>query len=72
MSCYFRHMKNTLDEAGIEVTPQNKKEIDRALHQIVGITHKDCPATWKRLKQELAGDEPRRQDLIQKLQRAIS
>ena len=72
MSCYFRHMKNILDEAGIEVTPQNKKEIDRALHQIVGITYKDCPATWKSLKQELAGDEPRRRDLIQKLQNALS
>ena len=72
MSCYFRHMKNILDEASIEVTPQNKKEIDRALHQIVGITYKDCPATWKSLKQELAGDEPRRRDLIQKLQNALS
>ena len=65
-------MKNVLDEAGIEVTPQNKKEIDRALHQIVGTTYKDCPATWKSLKQELTGDEQKRRDLIQKLQRAIS
>ena len=64
-------MKNVLDEAGIEVTPQNKKEIDRALHQIVGITYKDCPTTWKSLKQELAGDELRRRDLIQKLQNAL-
>jgi len=72
MSCYFRHIKNILDEAGIEVTPSNKKEIDQAFHQIVGVTYKDCPATWKRLKQELAGHEQKRQELIQKLLKTIS
>ena len=71
MSCYFHHMKNILNEAGIEVTPINKKEIDQAFHQIVGVTYKNCPATWKRLKQELIGDEQKRQELIQKLQNAI-
>ena len=25
MSCYFRHMKDVLEEAGIDVTPKNKK-----------------------------------------------
>ena len=71
MSCYFRHMKNVLDEAGIEVTPSNKKDIDQAFHQIVGVTYKDCPTTWKRLKQELVGDEQKRRELIQKLQHAV-
>jgi len=71
MSCYFRHIKNLLDEAGIEVTPGNKKKIDQAFHQIVSVTYKDCPTTWKRLKQELAGDEQRRWELIKKLQNAI-
>ena len=33
MSCYFRHMKNILDEAGIQVTLSNKKEIDQAFHR---------------------------------------
>ena len=71
MSCYFRHMKNVLDEAGIEVIPDNKKAIDQAFHQIVGVTYKDCPTTWKKLKQELAGDEQKRQQLIQNLKNAI-
>ena len=71
MSCYFRHMKGILDEAGIEVTPSNKKEIDQAFHQIVGVTYRDCPTTWKRLKQELASDEQKQRELIQKLQNAI-
>jgi len=71
MSCYFRHIKDLLDEAGIEVTPGNKKDIDRAFHQIVGVVYKDCPATWRKLKQEIIGNEPKRRELIQKLQNAV-
>ena len=71
MSCYLRHMKNILEEAGIEVTPDNKKELDQALHKIVGVTYKDCPATWQRLKQELASDGQKREEFIQKLQHTI-
>ena len=71
MSCYLRHMKDILSEAGIEVTPGNKKEIDHAFHQLVGVSYKDCPATWKRLKQELLGDDQKRRDLIQKLRNTI-
>ena len=71
MSCYFRHIESILDEAGIEVNPGNKKEIDQAFHQIVGTTYKDCPATWKKLKQEVIGDKQKRRELVKKLQSAI-
>lgn len=71
MSCYFRHMKIILDKAGIEVTLNTKKDIDQAFHRIVGISYKDCPSTWKRLKQELAGDEQRQRELVQKLKDAL-
>lgn len=71
MSCYFRHLKNILNEAGIEATPDNRKQIDRAIHDIVGVTYKDCPATWKKLKQEIASGEQKGQDFIKKLQNAI-
>lgn len=36
MSCYFRHIKDILQEAGIEVTAANKKDVDRAIHRLVG------------------------------------
>jgi len=71
MSCYFRHLKDILSEAGIEVTPSNKKQIDRTVHGIVGVTYKDCPATWGKLKQEILGSEQKRRDFIKKLQNAI-
>ncbi|MCX6003549.1 MAG: hypothetical protein NTX46_03875 [Chloroflexi bacterium] len=60
MSCYFRHLKDILTEAGIEVTPQNRKQIDQAFHRIVGTEREEgcqCPATWKKLKQEWLTDD---------------
>ena len=71
MSCYFRHIKDMLDEAGIEVGSGNWKQIDQAIHQIVGATYKDCPVTWQRIKQQIIGGEQKRQDFIKKLQDAI-
>ncbi len=67
MSCYFRHLKDILNQAGIAVTPANKKQIDQAIHQIVGVNYKDCPATWKALKQQVLSDDRKRQELINKL-----
>ena len=72
MSCYFRHIKDVLDEAGIEVTSGNKKQIDRAIHQVVGISYKDCPTTWKRLKQQIMTDKEKRQDFIKNLKTAVT
>ena len=71
MPCYFRHIKDVLDEAGINVTPSNRKQIDQAIHQVVEVTHKDCSATWKSLKQQITGDEQKRRDFIKKLKDAI-
>lgn len=70
MSCYFRHMKDVLDEAGITISASNKKKIDRAFHQIVGTSYKDCPATWKAIKQNYLAVEKKRLELIQKLRAA--
>ena len=71
MSCYFHHIKDILAEAGIEITPGNKKQADQAIHQIVGTTYKDCPATWKALKQQIIGSEQKRQEFIKKLRKAL-
>ncbi|MHC4713361.1 MAG: hypothetical protein ACYTAN_08855 [Planctomycetota bacterium] len=50
MSCYFRHMKDVFAEAGVEVTKENKKAIDAAIHNAVGVDYKNCPAAWKGVK----------------------
>ena len=57
MTCYFRHMKGVFERAGVEVTSENKKEIDRTIHAMVGVEYKDCSATWREVKKRLAEDE---------------
>lgn len=71
MSCYLRHLKGILAEAGIEVTATNKSEADRALHQIAGVQYKDCPGAWRALKQQMA-TEAGRADIAQKLRQAMA
>jgi hypothetical protein len=70
MSCYFRHIKDILNEAGVEVTSSNKKRIDRVIHELAGVPYKDCPATWRNLKEQIVGDERKRKDLVEKLKDA--
>lgn len=70
MSCYFRHLKDLLDEAGVEVTPGNKRQIDQAIHKIVGVEYKDCPVAWKALKQ-IISDEQKRRDFVEKLKATL-
>ena len=67
MSCYFRHIKDILDKAGIVVTPANKKQIDQAIHLSVGVAYKNCPTTWKRIKEDLKGNEEKRPAFIKQL-----
>jgi hypothetical protein len=71
MSCYFRLLKDILAEAGVEVTPGNRKEIDRAIHKIVGVEYKDCPVAGRALKQQIMGGEQKRRDFVKKLRETM-
>jgi len=57
MTCYFRHLKQVFEKAGIEVTNKNKREIDKVIHAIVGVDYQNCPAAWKEVKKMLAENE---------------
>jgi len=57
LTCYFRHLQPVFDRAGIEITKENKEELDRAIHRIVGVEYKNCPAAWREVKKRLAQDE---------------
>lgn len=68
MTCYFRHLQDVFRKAGIVITNENKKEVDRAIHGIVGVQYKDCPATWREVKKRIATNE---EDFILKLKEAM-
>jgi hypothetical protein len=57
MTCYFRHLDQVFKKAGIEVTSQNRQEIDRIIHDIVGVDYKNCPAAWRQVKRLVLEDE---------------
>ena len=73
MSCYFRHMEQTLKAAGIEVTRENKKDIDRAIHKIAGTDYKNCSDVWKKVKEIIKeGTEEEKEKFILKLKKEAS
>lgn len=44
MSCYFRYMKDAFKDAGVAVTPKNKKDVDQAIDKLMEIKYKSaCP-----------------------------
>jgi len=65
MSCYFRHLKDVFDEAGITVTPANRKQVDQTIQKIVGSAGQPCPETWRSLKKHLADSVSARQFISQ-------
>jgi hypothetical protein len=64
-------MKDVLEEAGVEVTKENKKEIDRIIHSLVAVEYKNCSPTWKAVKEEIKADERAKARFIKKLQKAL-
>ena len=71
MSCYFRHLKDVFDAAGIEVTKKNKKAVDAAVHALLGIEYKDCPTTWRTFKDQIGPDPDARAAFAQNLARHL-
>jgi hypothetical protein len=68
MSCYFRHMEEIFRDAGIEVTKENKKDIDRAIHKIVDTDYKNCPDAWKKVKEAIkSNDEKKRAEFVSRI-----
>jgi hypothetical protein len=50
-------MEEIFRDAGIEVTKENKKDIDRAIHKIVDTDYKNCPDAWKKVKEVIKGGD---------------
>jgi hypothetical protein len=64
-------MKDVLDEVGVEITPGNKKEIDRILHGIVDVEYKNCSPAWKKIKEMVKGESADRDWFVEKLKAAL-
>ena len=71
MSCYFRHMKEILEEAGVEVTKENKKDIDRVIHGLVEVGYKNCSPAWKAIKEQIKIDDETKNSFIKRLKQEL-
>ncbi len=71
MSCYFRHLKEIFDSAGIEVTKDNRKQVDEAIHKLLKVKYKDCPQTWKKIKENILQDGKKKKDFASELKKAL-
>ena len=69
MTCYFRHMNDIFAVVGVESTKENKKDIDRKIHGLLGVEYKNCSSTWKLVKARLAED---REGFIGQLSAALN
>jgi ATP-dependent Zn protease len=69
VTCYFRHLNEVFKKAGITVTKENRQEIDKAIHKIVGVEYKSCPEVWKEVKKRIAEDE---EGFVSALKKALS
>ncbi|MCW4034499.1 MAG: hypothetical protein NWF03_03965 [Candidatus Bathyarchaeota archaeon] len=61
-------MNSVFEKAGIEVTKQNKQDVDKAIHSIVGVAYKNCSSTWKEVKKRLAENE---ESFVQSLRKEV-
>jgi len=66
MTCYFRHLKEIFMKAEIEVIDENKREIDRIIHNLVSVKYKNCHAAWREVKKRIAEDEASFVSLLKK------
>jgi hypothetical protein len=55
MSCYLRHLDDVVAAAGVKLGPENRKDVDRTIKELLGLTV--CPDVWKEVKNRLAVDE---------------
>ena len=57
MSCYLKRLDDVVAAAGVKLTPENRKEVDRTIKDLLGLDY--CPDVWKDVKGRIAEDEPR-------------
>jgi hypothetical protein len=47
-------MKEIFAQIGVEITEENKKEVDRKIHEYLSVEYKNCSQTWKLIKERRA------------------
>jgi hypothetical protein len=49
-------MTDVFSKINIEITKDNKKDIDRKIHDYLKVEYKNCSTTWKLIKERRASN----------------
>ena len=73
MGCW-RWFGSVLKEAGVTVTPQNRAEIDKVIHEYIGAKteYEHCSADWTKAGKKIKMDENEKKKLIKALKSAVA
>lgn len=68
MGCW-KWFKRVLKEAEVNITDENKSEIDEVIHKYIGeqSSYGRCSADWRKARNEINENHEMRNELIQKL-----
>ena len=65
-------MKDVFEEVGLTPDGGNKKEIDRVIHEVVGIEYKACPDVWREVKAYIKRSPEGRVEFVEKLKTRLA
>jgi len=73
MGCW-KWFSGILKEAGIDVTEENRTQIDRVIHDFIGekARYEHCSPDWSKMGKKISADENEKKKLIAKLQASLS
>ncbi|NIO36442.1 hypothetical protein GTO27_01930 [Candidatus Bathyarchaeota archaeon] len=69
MGCW-KWFNSVLEEAGIEVTEENRKRVDGVIHQYIGeqASYGRCSPNWRKARKQIQANEQMKQELTKRLQ----
>jgi hypothetical protein len=73
MGCW-KWFNSILKEAGIDVTEENRAQIDKVIHDFVGekTRYEHCSSDWSKMGKKIRADENEKKKLIAKLKASLS
>lgn len=62
MNGYTRHLGEIFKKAGAEPSPENRRFLDRAVREVLGMERADSREVWEKVKPIILGDPAKRKE----------
>jgi len=71
MNGYTRHLGEIFKKAGAEPSPENRRLLDRAVREVLGMERADSEEVWKKVKPIILGKPAKRKQFEDKVARLL-